>query len=224
MDFEEDKKHNIEKMGDALGGQYSELYRSTAQIHIIWGEYVDLFGTKPSRIELMNKAAPSFFRLIEDELWGGVMMHLSRLTDAPKSAGRANLTLRNLPSLVDASISEWIKGLVDEAVIATVFCRDWRNRRIAHADLNLALDLPAIPLADASRLQVNAALQAIAEPIRAINSHYFGSDLRFDLTVRTRGALSILYLLADGLKEKQAKRERFRSGKPSEDDFNFKEI
>src|ERR1051325_96718 len=98
MDLEDEKKLNIERMGEALGAQYSELYRSTVHIHLIWGEYVELYGTKPSRIELMNNASP-IFRLIEDELWDGIMMHLSRLTDAQKSAGRTNLTLRNLPPL-----------------------------------------------------------------------------------------------------------------------------
>jgi hypothetical protein len=59
-----------------------------------WGEYVELFGTKPSRIDLRNRAAGGFFRVVQDGLWEDVLLHVARLTDAPRSGGRANLTIR----------------------------------------------------------------------------------------------------------------------------------
>jgi hypothetical protein len=38
---DEIKKVNIEKMGEPLGTQYSELWQELASIHIKWGEFVD---------------------------------------------------------------------------------------------------------------------------------------------------------------------------------------
>jgi hypothetical protein len=58
---EEAKKTNVEKMGAQLGVHYSALWQEVALLYRNWGEYSALFGTKPSRIELMNRAAPYFF-------------------------------------------------------------------------------------------------------------------------------------------------------------------
>jgi hypothetical protein len=52
---------NIEKMGDPLGVQYSALWQEVANIHLNWGEFVELYGTKPERLELINRAAGTFF-------------------------------------------------------------------------------------------------------------------------------------------------------------------
>ena len=79
---------------------------------------------------------------------------------------KANLTIRNLPGLIgDAAAKAKVAGLVDVAIRATEFCRDWRNRHIGHNDLKLAIGEPAKPLADASRKQVKDALKAIADVV-----------------------------------------------------------
>jgi hypothetical protein len=101
---EESKASNIEKMGQKLGEQYSELWQDIAYVHMKWGEYVVLFGTKPSRIDLINRAAPAFFGMFEREMWKNILLHLARLTDPPESLGsklKRNLTLQNLPNLVE---------------------------------------------------------------------------------------------------------------------------
>ena len=38
-------------MGEALGTQYAELWQELAQLHIVWLEFVELYGTekKPHR-------------------------------------------------------------------------------------------------------------------------------------------------------------------------------
>jgi len=67
---EEQKKTNIAAMGEELGTLYSALCQKLAIGYVYWPEYVDLFGTKSSRIDMLNQAAPMFFRMIQDELWG----------------------------------------------------------------------------------------------------------------------------------------------------------
>jgi hypothetical protein len=54
---EEAKKANIDKMGEPLGELYSALWQSVAVIHLYWTDYVELFGTKPERIALLNQTA-----------------------------------------------------------------------------------------------------------------------------------------------------------------------
>jgi hypothetical protein len=58
---EEAKKKNIEKMGQALGSQFHELWQAVVQVHIVWAEYLELYGANPGRVEILNASASNFF-------------------------------------------------------------------------------------------------------------------------------------------------------------------
>jgi hypothetical protein len=172
------------------------------------------------RIALLNSSAPSFFRMIQDELWEMSLLHLARLTDPANSLGRndkQNLTIQALPALIDdATLKANLAHVVDRAVRQTAFCRDWRNRRIAHRDLKLALDDATAPLADASRAQVSDALKTISDVLNTLAVHYLKSETRFDLAARHTGALGLLYLLDDGLRVREQRAKRLEAGNPTE--------
>jgi hypothetical protein len=218
---EEAKNEYIQRMGEALGTQFAALWQEVAYLHMKWAEYVALFGTKPSRIELLNKAAPSFFRLVQDTLWEETLLHIARLTDPSESGkGKPNLTIRNLPKLVDDAATRTVLGeLVAVAVKQTEFCRDWRNRHIAHRDLKLALDGEAEPLLDASRRQVNVALETLTSMQNAVRAHYMKSESYFRLGRGAGGAVSLLYVLDDGLRADAERIERLSRGEFAEVDF-----
>src|SRR6266851_3091775 len=119
---EEAKKASIAKMGTALGEQYSALWQEVTLINMRWHEFVELFGTKKTRIDLLNRAAPFFFRTVQDTLWEAILLHLARLTDPPQSAGKSNLTIRNLPNLItDATLKADVTKLVEQALTDTEF-------------------------------------------------------------------------------------------------------
>ena len=60
---EEVRSVYIERMGQELGELFHATSEELTQIHWRWNEYRTLFGEKPSRIDLMNEAAPFFFGL-----------------------------------------------------------------------------------------------------------------------------------------------------------------
>jgi hypothetical protein len=91
---EEAKNDNIAKMGKELGELYSALWQHITLLHANWHEYVELFGTKPSRVELLNKAAHAFFGTIQDELWDTTLLAIARLTDPASTFGKANLSIQ----------------------------------------------------------------------------------------------------------------------------------
>src|SRR5271166_410378 len=98
MTADELEKRNIAKMGEALGKQYSALHNEVAILHLYWKEFLELFGTNQKRIDRLNQTAPGFFQMLQDELFQTNVLHIARLTDPPKSVGKDNLTLRNLPN------------------------------------------------------------------------------------------------------------------------------
>lgn len=159
---EEVQQHHIEVMGEGLGPLYHALWNELAWLYSKWDEYLELFGTKPSRIELINKVAGHFFRIVQDSLWEDSLLHIARLTDPPKSAGKENLTIRKLPDLIEEErFKKHLSALIDIAVEKADFCRDWRNRRIAHKDLGLAMKTGAEPLKMASRAKVKEVLSLL---------------------------------------------------------------
>jgi hypothetical protein len=65
---EETKKQHIVKMGELLGTQYSALWQEVAYLFMSWSEFVELFGTSANRVELLNRAAPQFFHMVQEFL------------------------------------------------------------------------------------------------------------------------------------------------------------
>jgi hypothetical protein len=207
------KQEHIEKLGNNLGSLFHELWNEVGSLHIKWQEYVELFGKKPSRIDLLNQSAPVFFGIVQESLWENVLLHLARLTDPPKSAGKNNLTLKRLPNLVDTEIRETIIKQIAYAEEKIGFCRDWRNRHIAHRDLKLAMGEHAEPLKPASRAKVKDALKSIVMILNTISEYYMKSTMAFDLITEPGAAEDLLYVLDDGIRTDVERRKRIEAGK-----------
>jgi AbiU2 len=117
------------RMGEALGDLCFLLWKELTWLHIKWEEFRTLYGTSEKEIALLNAVAPNFFGRLQEVLWQDLMLHISRLTDPPRSVGRDNLSIRRLPALIEElSLKAEIENLVAEGVARSDFARDWRNR------------------------------------------------------------------------------------------------
>jgi hypothetical protein len=224
---EEAQRRYAQAMGADLGRLYYLLWNEFAWLYSNWGEYVALFGTKQSRIELINRAAGQFFGLVQETLWDDTLLHLARLTDPPTSGGKGkeNLTIRGLPALIrDEEIRQEVTALVAIATENTEFCRDWRNRYIAHRDLRLAEGEGAEPLKPASRALIVDALKSIADLLNALAQRYLDSTTAFEGVGSLSGALSLLYVIDDGLRMKRDRDERMRAGDYRPEDYELRDL
>jgi hypothetical protein len=217
---DEVREEHLASMGQHLGPVYHALWNEVTWLHAKWHEYEELYGAKPARLDLLNRAAGLFFRIVQDALWEDTLLHLARLTDPPWSSGKENLTILRLSALVDdGALREQLDALLTEAQLKTEFARDWRNRRIAHRDLAKALGEGAKPLASASRNHVDDALRALAAVLNRVNSFYLKSELVFDVITPMTGSVALLYVLRDGLAAEERRLARFRAGRPDPDDL-----
>ena len=199
---EETRRHYVSVMGEALGEASYALWSEVALLFRDWGEFTHLFGTDPSRIEVLNKAAPVFFRAVQIALFEATVLSIARLTDPPKSTGKSNLTVQQLPSLVDPSIASELLLLVEAAKKAAEFCRDWRNRQIAHRDLHLALSKSAEPLPDATLEKIKGAIVALGNILNGLTQYYMNSTTLFEFDGVPGGARSLIRVLEDGTRMK----------------------
>ena len=161
---DEAKVENIRLMGLELGTIYAALWQEVAWLYGKWSDFVTLFGTKESRVDLLNAAAPAVSRLIQDSIWENVLLHIARLTDSQATGKKQNLTIHRLPMLIDRTHSRTtVETKVRASLASCAFARDWRNRRIAHSDLDLKVSDTAQPLEFASRQRVNQALASLSD-------------------------------------------------------------
>ena len=217
------KAEHVRLMGDDLGTIYSALWQEVAWVHGKWSDFVALFGTKESRVDLLNAAAPAFCRLVQDSIWENVLLHIARLTDPPATAKKQNLTIQRLPALVNPAKSRTlVDSKVQAALQACAFARDWRNRHIAHSDLDLKVSETAKPLEFASRQSVMLALGALSDVLNAVAAEYFDSTSFFDTL--DGDALALLYVIDDGLRADAQRRQRLRNGIYDPEEFKPRDL
>jgi hypothetical protein len=223
---EEVRAHHLDELGPELGPIFNALWNDLAWLRVKWGEYRELFGTSEERIHLLNSATGLFFGMLQGVLWEGTLLHLCRLTDPAKVAGKSTVTVQALPELCqDKALRVEVSGRVEAAVEATKFARDWRNRVIAHRELELAQQhKSAKALARASRVQVSAALSAIHGVLNHISETLLGSTLADEVASLHSGSIALLHVIKDGLETADERRKRIRNGQPEPRDLKARAI
>lgn len=218
---EQDHEEHLRVLGSELGPLYNALQHEVTWLHAKWLEYRKLYASSPKRIDLLNETAGFFFRVVQDVLWEDVLLHLARLTDSPKSAGKQNLTINRLPALIaEPALAEEIRELVQTAMQRCSFAREWRHRHLAHRDLDLALEsLHATPLPGASRQVVAEALAALAAVLNRVEGHYFDTEVAFGHFLVADDAKALVHHLAVAIRYDQRQRERLSQGRPLPEDL-----
>ena len=194
---EEVRAESVAAMPAPLGQLHNDLYSQVSWLHAKWKEFRGLYGNSTGRIELINSAAPAFFGDLQRMMTEDVMLHLCRLTDPPRSAGKDTLTILRLPQVIpDKVLKGEIQSLASDARSKTDFARDWRNRRLAHRELPPPAGQPADPLAEAAIRHFESALAAIRETLNCLERHYLKSSVSYENTIVQSGGIdSLVYYL-----------------------------
>jgi len=182
-------------MGEALGELHFLLWRETASLYVLWGEFKCLFADSKSTVDLLNSTAPAFFGQVQHLFWGETLLAICRITDPPTSAGKANLSLFQLKTtLTDPKLRSKFDRLAADARTKADFARDWRNRHYAHRDLSWSKDPALQPLARANREKVDRALHAIANALNLIQQHFEESTTSYQHSIEPLGGAATLVL------------------------------
>ncbi len=217
---EQVRDEHLQALGPTLGPLDHALHAEVTWLHAKWKQYRILFAESPERIELLNGVAGFFFHVIQKVLWEDVVIHIARLTDPPKSVGKDNLTLLRLAAAVQVpALSLEITNLVEQARTDAEFARVWRNRHLAHRDLELAVDDRATPLPGISRENMERALAAVREVLNKIEGHFWQSEVAFTHFLARDDAESLTYYLKVAVDAESRQRERLLQGRAVPEDF-----
>jgi len=208
------RDRSIAAMPVPLGEEHYALLNEVTWLHVKWADFRSLYADSPAAVDLLNTAAPAFFGELQRMMWEDVLLHLCRLTDPPKSFGHDNLSVRRLPELVPKpAVKKQLQSLADDAESKTAFARDWRNRRLAHKDLQLAIGSTAQQLETASRQHVEDALAAIRRIMNCIEQEYLKCPMSYALAIEPLGGVaSLLLRLRKGIDAERVECEKLLRG------------
>ena len=191
------------ELGSEVGEEFYRLYVYWLEALVQCKEYKVLFEDK-DHIDMLNAIGPSFFSNVQDIMQDSLVLHITRLTD-PHESGRNNiyksLSIRMLPDRLqegegirnrerfeDCNWNNYLTELVNTAKTNAEFARYHRDKRIAHLDRDVVMNLPsADPLPPINREDVEKALNSIYAVIRFVYTRAFhGADLSDYVSYRPR--------------------------------------
>ena len=145
-------------------------------VHAYWLVFTQLFMGPQEQLDLLDRSAGFFFRVVQDALATDIQLTVSKLADPAESRGGKdqNATIEHLLKDVlhlDASLKSELMTLYETFRDASKPLRDLRNKVIAHLDLPTATKtVPPPP--EATIKEVRAALDALAAFMNAVQTHF----------------------------------------------------
>ena len=211
---EEIKRDMIKVLGTDFGSLLFALHNEIIWLTLRWIEFKELYGTKESRIEVMNEVAPFFFFTIQRVLRENLMLGISRITDPPKSFKKKNASIKTIPQFIeDDGFKEELEKDIQEIIENATFCRDWRNRWIAHLDYELAINNQnAKPLESATREKLKLTIEKVQNFYNKVENKYFKSTTAFKFLSSDKGAISLLHAIENGKYYNKMKYEKKLKG------------
>jgi hypothetical protein len=220
------KKEYINRMGEEVGPLFYHSRAHFLELKEKWFDYEALFGTSLKRVDIINRAAPAFFGRLQTILWREILLSLCRLTDPAASFKRENLSIRRLATSADlARPCADLASLLTKAESSTEFAKHWRNKVIAHSDLEISTTKAARQLPDANRGLVRAAIADIeAVLIRVFMNFNPDIEIAFPLFEDAIDAEELLYVLRDGIEAADNLREKCIRGVATADELRHRPI
>ncbi|WP_280542468.1 hypothetical protein [Chromohalobacter sp. 11-W] len=200
-------------MDEHLQKVFDRIKQELNHIHYRWTLYRQMFGTNPSRIELINKTSSNIFVEFQWLVIDHMVMSLSKLTDRARMGGNDNLSYHYLIEKVRASgneeLADELQVELDELTVACEKFRELRNKRVAHNDLVVALDEDGSPLPGVSRADIEAALIHARNIMNKVELHFNDSQTLYEEIILplTNDGRSVLIWLQKGLMYEQLEDE-----------------
>lgn len=187
-------------MGPDLGRAYDVLRNDVTLAFTNWAVYRELYSD-PDRLRLLNDVAATLFAVLQRTLLWDVILQLARLVDAPETGKKQNLTLQSLPALIpDDNLRRDVEASVAACRAACESAVVWRNRRLAHRDLGVALRPETEPLPEIAFADIEQALASFQDLLNLLEGHFNdGATVAYSMISHSVRADGLAYFLQMGL-------------------------
>ncbi len=204
----------VAAMGDPIGRSFALLSDHVAWLFFKWADYKEMFESV-DRIELMNTVASPFFSQLQITLRADILLHIRRLADQKKVAGKHTLSLKGfqrlLPPNPDKRFANDLSAVIEEMDRKAAFAKLWRDTKLAHLALPAFAGGEAVALEPADKTNIEGALLAIGEVMNCISRHFLKEETAWDSPIGISiGVPNMMHYLRKGLIAQRAEdAERF---------------
>jgi hypothetical protein len=202
-----------DNMDEHLQKVFDRIKQELNHIHYRWILYRQIFGTSPSRIELINNTSSNVFLELQWLVIDYMVMSLSKLTDQARMGSNDNLSYHYLIEKVKENgndeLEVELRVELKELTDACEKFRNIRNKRVAHNDLVVSLDIDGSPLPGVSRADVEKALVHARNLMNKAELHFNFSQTLYEEIILpvTNDGRSVLIWLQKGLMYEQLEDE-----------------
>lgn len=207
-------------MGHELGVNFHRLWNDFAILNWKWAEYLELYATRQDRVDLLNRTAGAFFRMVQDALLESITLHITRMTDPEAHGKHDNLTLSRLCTFLQPPLFEEVKHLSDQAKEQSRLVRLWRDRHFAHRDLGAALGDPEERLSPLDKHTIEAAIGSIELVLRTVERHFCGHETAWGSQIHPPGGtIDLLHAMRRADEQRAQQMRRMQEGRPIPEDL-----
>ena len=160
---------------------FKRLSTEVTDMHYRWNLYREVFASGDDQIKLINQCGSNFFYIVQHMMIDQMSLSFSKLTDPNKSRIRGqfveNLSLKQIHEFLNQSnnheLLQKIKPLYDELECNCQNFRVLRNKRIAHGDLDHAMEASEQPLPSISHRYIEVALETLRNYMNMVDGSLF---------------------------------------------------
>ena len=182
---------DYKKIPSGVRDLYKSMDNEVTWIHAKWIVYRQIFAASEEKIELLNQSAPFFFSIVQQTFFEDTLLGISRLTDPAKSREEENRSLALFVSKLGKLDHQKLSAELSKDLKIIHECckpfRKWRNKKIAHSDLNTALKVGPDPLPGISRAKIEEALKEIRNFMNRINGHFIDTHKVYERFITSSG-------------------------------------
>lgn len=209
MSSEQLKNHFETVFGPELGAKYFVLKNNVTHAHMNWAMSSELMKGNERRL-LLHFAGRRFFTEVYRLFVNDVILRLSRLTDPAQQGKQENLSLYALLDDISCpTLKSEIEDLIKIAKDIIAPLKEHRHKRIAHFDLQVALQNPNINLPSFTERTIEEALAAVGDVLEQLWEGY--AVIPREISWVPVGIIpeieGLLYYLESGLSQDQARRD-----------------
>jgi hypothetical protein len=172
-----DQLRACDRIPEEIRDDCADLYNDVAMLHLKWRFYLELFPD-PEHARLLSNVAGAFFHVVEESLRADVLVTICRLSDPSPSLARVNLSFAILRG--KCTDLPKVDNLITAFQAACGNVRRYRNRYVAHNDLESDIPYWEILLPGVGRFHIGEILHLAREILGSIYRHYAGIELTIE--------------------------------------------
>lgn len=214
------KRNYTGKMGAELGEIFHALSNDFQLMCWTWSQYRILFTDKPSRLAIANEAASAFFWVVQKILVEETMLGIARLAGPANTfKTKQNLSLEQLiQNIADPAFQAEMKTEFDSLKTAAEFAFLWRNKHLAHRDLDSSLKRASVSLPSVTLKNIEAVFDSIELTLNKVENKYCHSQTSYRHSPLSGDAEDLLYVIRDGLAYEKLRCKSELGGAPLKED------